>query len=114
MSTDTEKDLETWKWFREDFPEMADAIEARERMILAEVAKRHNQSMHLMKMEARRVSRVGLIKLAITLIVGASFVSGYQYISGPSTRAECLLEGLKGTTSDRAAILINNACRAKY
>lgn len=51
------------------------------------------------------------ITLSIVLVAPSSVLAGWF---GPSNYDECILESMKGVTSDKAAILIARSCRKKF
>jgi len=59
----------------------------------------------------RKITAICLFLTSITFFVPVSVLAG---LFGPSDYDECILDSMKGVTSDKAALLIRRACGNKF
>ena len=107
-------DFRAWQDFWTDFPEMAEAVEARERLVLTEVAKRHNAALREAVAQASQKQKSPIWIVIFSFIAGIILMIAFNIISQPSTYEDCIREGMKGVQSDRAATIIMRSCGSKF
>lgn len=62
----------------------------------------------------KRTTKYGFIRNAIIACFSVATIAGCSNVFGPQNYDNCILENMRGVTSDLAAVSIRNSCREKF